>query len=147
MKKSFLLVFLFLGGCFSDFYTDKKDYETFGLQEEDIEGPASENEVRARILNDAIRWRFVREKIDREGRPHCDFVAYSDLGPVCSRDKSPLHVIVFPGDTSDRPDPIVETAYYCSQESIYYYHNQGGFRKRDHWLGPYRVTWNRGKKE
>ena len=147
MKFALLLSVICLGGCFADFYTDKQDYETFGLQEEDLESPPSENEIRARILNDALRWRFVREMIDRVGRPDCDFVSYSDLGPVCSRDQSPLHVIVFPGDTSDRPDPIVETAYYCAQESLYVYHNKGGFRKRNHWLGPYRVTWNRGKKE
>ncbi len=136
-----------LGGCFTDFYTDKKDYETFGLQEEDLDSPPSTNEVRARILNDALRWRFVRQIIDREGRLECDFVSYSDVGPICSRDQALLTVVVFPGDTVDRPDPVVETAYYCPKESIYFYHNRGGPRKRNHWLGPYRVNWNRGKKE
>ena len=143
----FQLGIFLLAGCFPDLYQDQKEYESFGLNKDDLDGPPTSHELRARVINDALRWRLVRQNLELKGKASCDFVKYTENGPVCSGDKEPLNVITFPGDTIDRPDRVVETAYYCPEESIYYYHYEGGVRKRNLWLGPYRVSWNRGEKE
>ncbi len=147
MKRWIALGMILLAGCIPDLYQDDEEYETFGLSEEDLDGPPTPNELRARVINDALRWRFVRQRLDTEGKPASDFVRETDQGPACSRDEEPLNVITFPGQDVDRPDRVVETAYYCPLESVYWYHYEGGVRRRDLWMGPYRVSWNRGEKE
>ena len=38
-----------------------------------------------------------------------------------------------------------ETAYLCRKEGLYYYHYQGGPKKLDMWMGPYRIDRKRVK--
>ena len=43
------------------------------------------------------------------------------------------------------PYRIDETAYLCRKEGVYYYHYQGGPRKLDVWMGPYKIDRRRVK--
>lgn len=144
-RKGLMLAVLLLAGCEMDWKHDH-ERDSFGREDTDPDAPPSTSEIRARILNDARSWRMLREKAEEEGRADCREIRFVDGGPICAKDEEKLVVFQFPGDSPDKPYRVEETAYYCGEESVYYYHYVGGRDRLDVWMGPYKVTWNRGGK-
>ena len=124
----------------------KEDHEkdSFGLQDEDPNAPPTQNEIRGRVINDAVNWRRLRDHLD-EAKADCLAVKTGEKGPSCAADGETFEVVHFPGDPPDKPYRVEETAYYCPKESVYYYHYVGGRDRLDVWLGPNKVTWNRNR--
>lgn len=127
-------------GCMDWKHDHEKD--SFGLQDDDPDAPPTPNEIRARVINDAVNWRKLRDHLG-EGKADCPAVLGTPEGAKCSADQEPFEVVHFPGDAPDRPNRIEETAYYCPKEGVYYYHYMGGRDRLDVWLGPCKVSWNR----
>ena len=141
MRRWTILGLAFLSSCMD--WKEHHEMDTVGLTEEELKAPPGSNEVRARIINDVRTWRRLREHLD-EGKPDCTAVKAEKEGPRCAADDEAFELIRFPGDPPEKPDRVEETAYYCPKESVYYYHYVGGRERLDVWLGPYKVTWNRG---
>jgi len=139
MKRISILALVALSSCMN--WKDNHEMDSFGGKEE-LEGPPTPNEIRARVINDAVNWRKLREHLE-EGKADCPAVKMGAEGAECAADGEELEFIAFPGDPPDKPNRVEETAYYCSKESVYYYRYVGGRDRRDVWLGPCKVTWNR----
>jgi hypothetical protein len=123
-------------------WKDDHERDSFGTKEE-MEAPPGPNEIKARVMNDAINWRRLREHLD-EGRAECPEIKFTTEGTLCAKDDEELTIVNFPGDAPDKPNRVEETGYYCPKESVYYYHYRGGRDRLDVWIGPCKVTWNRG---
>jgi hypothetical protein len=80
------------------------------------------SEIRARITSD-VRTNRLEERL-AEGKPTCDAVRWVDEKPTCARDGATMAVVTLRRE---------ETAYYCPEETIYWYHGSGL------WLGPFKT--------
>lgn len=109
-----------------------------GMTPEEINEPPSGHRIKAAILNDVRQGRMLHLRLD-QGRRDCPGIVYEGNAPVCAADRSPLEYYVLRSDPLDKPYRVDESAYFCRQESIYYYRYAGGPRKLDVWLGPYRL--------
>ena len=72
-------------------------------------------------------------------------VIQRDGASICARDEKPFEVYSLRSELPDEPYRVSETAFYCREESVYYYHYVGGKDRRDVWLGPYRLRRERPK--
>lgn len=142
-KGLMLLAVLLLAGCEMDWKNDH-ERDSFGREETDPDAPPSPHEIKARVINDARTYRMLREKVAEEGRADCAEIEFKEGKALCKADHEKLDVIHFPGDAPDKPYRVEETAYYCAKESVYYYHYVGGRDRLDVWMGPCKVSWNRG---
>jgi hypothetical protein len=145
--RRWLLAALLVPGCGDlapDIYKDKQ-MESFGVKPEDMDAPPTPNEIRARVISDARKWRILRGRID-EGVAECKGIKFdAPNGPLCAADKDEMQVVDFPEEPLDKPNRVKETGYFCHKESVYYYHYEGGRERKDVWLGPFHVGWNRPK--
>jgi hypothetical protein len=113
--------------------------------EELNEGP-SYHQMKGALLNDVRIWRSLDKKIETEG--YKDFPSAIDNStglPICVHDKTEYEIYSLKSDLADQPYRIEETAYYCKKESLYYYHYQGGPKRLNLWLGPYKIERKRPK--
>jgi hypothetical protein len=115
------------------------DYELrHGLTKEELNEGPSYHRMKGAILNDVRVWKGLDRRLD-EGRSSCPEVVRDGGGVRCSRDKEPFEVYVLTDDLPDKPYRVDELAYFCRTEGVYYYHYRGGPRRRDVWLGPYKL--------
>jgi len=107
--------------------------------EELAQGP-SYHQMKGAILNDVRIWRELDRKIEQDGRREMPkTIVYVGGSPVCDIDKTDLEIYSLKSDLADQAYRVEETAFYCRKESLYYYHYQGGPKKLNLWIGPYRL--------
>lgn len=115
--------------------------------EELAEGPSA-HRMKGAILNDVRIWRELDKKIATEGYKEYPKSIVNTTGyPTCKYDQTELEVYSLKSDLADQPYRIEETAYFCKKESLYFYHYQGGPKKLNLWLGPYRIERKRAKSD
>ena len=124
----------------------RSDADRFGLTEEELNAPPSYHRMKGAIYNDVRKWRRLKDILD-EGRPGCPMVIERDGVPTCARDDTAFEVYTLSAELPDEPYREAETAFYCREESVYYYHYVGGRYRRNVWLGPYRLVRKRPKDE
>ena len=117
----------------------RTDAERFGLTEEELNAKPSYHRMKGAILNDVRKWRRLADHLD-EGRPSCPTVIERKGVMTCARDESPLEIYTLGSALPDEPYRVAETAFYCKQESVYYYHYVGGRYRRNVWFGPYKLV-------
>ena len=115
---------------------------------EELEASPGYHQMKGAILNDVRIWRELDKKVEVEGRREVP-TAVMFVGGVatCGSDKVEFEVYQLKEDLLDQPYRIDETAYLCRKEGLYYYHYQGGPRKLDAWMGPYRIERKRPRNE
>jgi hypothetical protein len=124
-----------------------EDYELRGWTKEELNAGPSYHQMKGAILNDVRRWRLLEAKLD-EGRPSCEQISIGeDKVARCATDQETFEFYALRDDMLDQPYRVVETAYYCRKEFVYYYHYVGGPKALDVWLGPYPLRRERPQTE
>jgi hypothetical protein len=113
---------------------------------EELEAQPGYNQMKGALLNDIRVWRELDKKVGVEGRREVP-TSLTLLSGVatCGLDQTEFEVYRLKEDLQDQPYRIDETAYLCRKEGVYYYHYQGGPKKLDVWMGPYRIDRRRVK--
>jgi hypothetical protein len=101
------------------------------------EGP-TDIRLHSAILND-VRRELLFEQHLQDGRQTCSAVKLTGATATCAIDNTEMSVLILRADSQSETNPSKETAYFCPTESIYYYRYEGGPRKLDVWLGPYKI--------
>ena len=101
------------------------------------EGPA-DIRLHSAILSD-VRRELLFEQHLQDGRQTCSAVRINRDTATCATDNTEMMVLILRADSQYETHPSKETAYFCPKESIYYYRYEGGPRKLDVWLGPYKI--------
>lgn len=127
-------VLLLAGGC----NLRPPDHEIRGFTKEELEAGPTYHSMKGAILNDVRRWRQLELKLD-EGLPECPWIVRSEGIPKCAKDQEELVHFPLREDLPDQPYRVDEEAYYCPLESVYVYHYVGGPRKRNCWMGPFKI--------
>jgi hypothetical protein len=135
MKKWAVLV-LVLGGCTIDLVPPEEELR--GYKRSELEAGPSNIGMHAAILSDVRRERVLDRHLE-EGVPTCTALKYAAGKTMCVADETEMTVFELRRDLLDQPYRVDETAYFCSKEGVYYYHYEGGTRKLDVWLGPFRI--------
>ena len=117
----------------------RTDADRFGLTEEELKAPPSTYRIKGAVLNDVRKWRRLTEKLD-EGRAVCPMVIQRDGRSTCARDETAFEVHSLSAELPDEPYRVTETAYYCREEGVYYYHYVGGRYRHNVWFGPYNLV-------
>ncbi len=133
--RKFAILFLAAASCDAMF---PKDHELRGFTDEEMKAGPSYHQMKGAILNDVRIWRQLEKKLD-EGRATCAAVVIGEKDATCANDKEPLETYYLTSEMGDKPYRVEETAYYCTTESLYYYHYVGGPRNLNVWMGPYRL--------
>ncbi len=108
------------------------------ITDEDLKAPMTPRHITAAIINDARNYRVLRARLD-EGTPSCPMVVIQGEEALCAKDGSKFMICVFPEGVQEGPEAVKETAFYCKEEQLYYYNYHGGPRKRNVWLGPFKL--------
>jgi hypothetical protein len=107
---------------------------------EELEAAPGYNQMKAAIISDVRVWRELDKKAETEGRREVPVSLIFVSGvATCAADKTEFEVYKIKEDEVDKPYRMDETAFLCRKEGVYYYHYQGGPRKTDVWMGPYRI--------
>jgi len=114
------------------------EHELRGFTKEELEAGPTYHAMKGALLNDVRVWRELDRKLD-EGSPDCPGIVRKLGVPRCAKDDEELVHFPLKDDLPDKPYRVDEEAYYCPLESTYFYHYRGGPRRRDVWLGPYRI--------
>ena len=118
------------------------------ISPEELEASPGYNHMKAAIISDVRIWRELNKKLETEGQPTVPRYYKLVAGvATCSIDDTAFEIYKIKDDLQDQPYRVDETAYLCRKEGVYYYHYQGGPRKLDVWLGPYRIERKRAKSE
>ena len=116
------------------------------ISTEELNAGPSAHQMKGAILNDVRIWRELTKRIETEGFKEPPRAINTSSGiPNCTVDQTDFEIYVLKSDLADQPYRLEETAYYCRKESIYYYHYQGGSKKLNLWLGPYKIERKRPK--
>lgn len=133
--KRLLILLAALASC--DTMPEDKTIRFPWISDEDLKAPPTPRHITAAIINDVRNYRVLRARLD-EGAPACPMVVIQGEEALCAKDGSKFMVCVFP-EGVEGPAAIRETAFYCNEEQHYYYNYHGGPRKRNVWLGPFRL--------
>ncbi|MBV8881795.1 MAG: hypothetical protein JO332_17690 [Planctomycetaceae bacterium] len=113
---------------------------------EELNAGPSSHQMKGAILNDVRIWRELDKRIAVEGYKEFPKAINNASGiPVCLYDQTEYEIFSLKSDLADQPYRVEETAYYCKKESVYFYHYQGGPKRLNLWLGPYRIERKRPK--
>lgn len=113
---------------------------------EELDAAPGFHQMKGAILSDVRVWRELDKKVDSDGRREVPVTLTFVSGvATCTTDKTEFEVYRLKDDLLDKPYRVDETAYLCRKESVYYYHYQGGPRKLNVWMGPYRIDRKRVK--
>ena len=129
-------VFLVLSGCTIDLVPPEEELR--GYKRSELEAGPSDLGMHAAILSDVRTWRNLDRHLE-EGTPTCFGFRLAGAKTLCAADEAEMTVFDLRKDLLDQPYRVDETAYFCPKESVYYYHYEGGPRRLDVWLGPYRI--------
>ena len=115
---------------------------------EELDAGPTYHHMKGALLNDVRIWRNLDTRVAAEGFKEYPKAIDNSTGvPVCHYDQTDLEIYSLKSDLADQPYRIEETAYYCKKESIYYYHYQGGPKKLNLWMGPYKLERKRAKND
>ncbi|HLY72735.1 MAG TPA: hypothetical protein VKU80_01340 [Planctomycetota bacterium] len=115
---------------------------------EELDASPSYHQMKGAILNDVRIWRELDKKVEAEGYKDSPREIDTSSGtPICANDKTEYEIFSLRSDLSDQAYRLEETAYYCKKENLYYYHYQGGSKRLNLWLGPYRIERKRPKND
>jgi hypothetical protein len=107
---------------------------------EELNAPPDYHHMKGALLNDVRIWRQLEKIIESEGRREVPVVIkFTKVVAVCSNDETEFEIYRLKEDLLDQPYRVDETAYLCRKDKMYYYRYQGGPKKLDVWLGPYRI--------
>ena len=110
------------------------------ISPEELNAAPGYHQMKGALLNDVRLWRELDRKVEAEGRREVPVSVTFVAGiPTCAVDKTEFEIYRLKEDLLDQPYRVDETAYLCRKEGVYYYHYQGGPRKLDVWMGPYRI--------
>ena len=113
---------------------------------EELNAGPSSHQMKGAILNDVRIWRELEKKLETDGYKEYPRAINNVSGiPTCIFDQTEYEIFALRSDLADQPYRLEETAYYCRKESIYFYHYQGGPKKLNLWMGPYRIERKRVK--
>lgn len=113
---------------------------------EELEAAPGYHQMKGALLNDVRVWRELDKKAPDEGRREVPTQYTLVQGiPTCGTDQTEFEVYRLKEDLIDQPYRVDETAYLCRKEKLYYYHYQGGPRKLNVWMGPYKLDRKRIK--
>lgn len=113
---------------------------------EELAAGPSAHQMKGAILNDVRIWRELDKKVAAEGyKDHPKSIDKDTGHAVCTYDQTEYEVYALKSELADQPYRIEETAYYCRKEGLYFYHYQGGPKKLNLWMGPYRIERKRAK--
>jgi len=113
---------------------------------EELNASPSSHQMKGAILNDVRIWRELDKKLETDGFREPPSAINNTSGiPTCTHDQTEYEIFALRSDLQDQPYRLEETAYYCRKENLYYYHYQGGPKKLNLWLGPYRIERKRVK--
>jgi len=113
---------------------------------EELNAGPSAHQLKGAILNDVRIWRNLDTRIEAEGTKEWPrSIDISSGTPICTNDQTEYEVYSLKSDLADQPYRVDETAYFCRKESVYWYHYQGGPKKLNLWIGPYRIDRKRVK--
>ena len=116
------------------------------ISPEELAAAPNSNQMKGAILNDVRIWRELDKKVETEGYKEFPRAIDNSSGlPVCTNDQTEYEIFSLRSDLADQPYRLEETAYYCKKESVYFYHYQGGPKRLNLWLGPYRIDRRRPK--
>ncbi len=146
MKKLAFAALVF-AGC-NDYFQERADEHRMasrGLTPPDLDGLPTENDVHARITNE-VRTNLFAARIDDDGKPACDAITWDKGVPTCVKDKVAMLTVAVRSDSTERQYPVTETAYYCPQDTSWWYHYAGGRPIKDAWMGPFTTGFKPGIK-
>jgi hypothetical protein len=110
------------------------------LTPEELSAPPDYHQMKGALLNDVRIWRQLDKIIEVEGRREVPVVIKFTNGvAICANDDTEFEIYRLKEDLLDQPYRVDETAYLCRKDKTYYYRYQGGPRKLDVWLGPFRI--------
>lgn len=114
------------------------------ISPEELNAAPGYHRMKGALLNDVRIWRQLEKIVESEGRREVP-VAVKDANgtPVCANDETEFEIYRLKEDLLDQPYRVDETAYLCRKDKAYYYRYQGGPKKLDVWLGPYRIERSR----
>ena len=116
------------------------------LTPEELEAAPGYHQMKAAILSDVRRWRELDKRVDVEGEREVPrAIKFVEGVPTCLSDETKFEIYRLKEELRDQPYRVDETAYLCRKEGLYYYHYQGGPKKLDAWMGPYRIDRKRVK--
>ncbi|HVE42264.1 MAG TPA: hypothetical protein VNM14_20435 [Planctomycetota bacterium] len=116
------------------------------LTPEELEAAPGYHQMKAAILSDVRKWRELDRRVDTEGQREVPRgLKFVEGVPTCLSDETAYEIYRLKEDLRDQSYRIDETAYLCRKEGVYYYHYQGGPKKLDMWMGPYRIDRKRVK--
>ena len=116
------------------------------ISPEELEAAPGYNQMKGALLNDIRVWRELDKKVAVDGRREVPTSLYLSSGvATCGLDKTEFEVYRLKEELQDQQYRVDETAYLCRKEGMYYYHYQGGPRKLDVWMGPYKLDRKRVK--
>lgn len=110
------------------------------ISPEELNAAPGYHQMKAALVSDVRKWRELDKKAADEGRREVPVaITYAAGVPVCATDQTEFEIYRLKEDLLDQPYRVDETAFLCRKESVYYYHYQGGPKKLDVWMGPYRI--------
>ncbi|MBI3857983.1 MAG: hypothetical protein HY293_20075 [Planctomycetes bacterium] len=110
------------------------------ISPEELAAAPGYHQMKAALIGDVRIWRELDKKVETEGRREVPLSVTFVAGvATCSADKTEFEIYRLKEDLLDQPYRVDETAFLCRKESVYYYHYQGGPRKLDVWMGPFRI--------
>jgi hypothetical protein len=116
------------------------------LTPEELNEKPGYHQMKGAILSDVRTWRRLDIVVAEEGRKEAPkSIVYPAGIATCDYDKNEFEIFQLKSDLADQPYRVEETAFYCRKENLYYYHYQGGPKRLDLWLGPYRIERKRPK--
>jgi hypothetical protein len=116
------------------------------ISTEELEAGPGYHQMKGAILSDVRIWRSLDVKVAVEGYKEYPRAIDNTTGtPLCANDQTEYEIYSLKSDLSDQPYRVEETAYYCKKESLYYYHYQGGPKRLNLWMGPYKIDRKRPK--
>jgi hypothetical protein len=110
-----------------------------GMTVKEYNEPPSPHRVKAAILQDVRRDRMLHLQLEKGSRQSPASILHVNAETVCAADKSPLEYYSLKSDPPDQPHRVDESAFFCREEFVYYYHYVGGARRLDVWMGPFKL--------
>lgn len=116
------------------------------LTPEELAEQPGHHQMKGAILSDVRKWRNLDIRVAEEGRKEAPkSITYPAGIATCEYDMTEFEIYQLRSDIADQSYRVEETAFYCRKENLYYYHYQGGPKRLNHWLGPYRIERKRPK--
>lgn len=116
------------------------------MTEEELNAPPNSNEVKAKLTYDVRVWRELERKL-HTGTPECGGLLWREGYVLCKKDETLFEIYHLRSEPVEMPNRVQEKVYFCREEGLYYYHYEGGPRRLNVWLGPYKLDFTKVRPE